>query len=242
MTTFATELETVAGQLLFQAGEASYDLFVVLAGEVQVVRSDGADEVIVAEFGPGGFVGELTLLTGQQRFLTCRVSRPGRVLVIAQAEFRRLMSVRPMLAETIFNALLARRELLRSGPGAQAIRIIGSRYSPEAMSLRSFAEHSHLAHAWVDVEDAEDLDSFLAPMGLRAQDIPAVVTATETLRRPSPAIFAEHLGLTFQPTPGYIFDLVVAIGGELPRGRAAGRQRGPYPSGDRRLGGALPAA
>ncbi len=219
MATFGAERMTEAGELLFQAGEASYDLFVVLAGEVQVVRPDGADEVIVAEFGPGGFVGELTLLTGQRRFLTGRVSQPGRVLVIAQAEFRRLMSVRPALSETIFNALLARREQLRSGEGAQAIRIVGSRYSPEAMSLRSFAEHSHLAHAWIDVEDAEDLDSFLAPMGLRAQDIPAVITATETLRRPSPAIFAEHLGLTFQPIPGYIFDLVVI--GSGPAGLAA---------------------
>jgi thioredoxin reductase (NADPH) len=219
LATFATERATQTGELLFQAGEASYDLFVVLEGEVQVVRSGGASEAIVAEFGPGGFVGELTLLTGQRRFLTARVSEPGRVLVIAQAEFRRLMSVRPALSATIFNALLARRESLRSGEGAQAIRIIGSRYSPEAMSLRSFAEHSHLAHAWIDVEDAEDLNSFLAPMGLRAGDIPAVITATETLRRPSTATFAEHLGLTFQPTPGYVFDVVVI--GSGPAGLAA---------------------
>ena len=219
MATFGIERATRAGDLLFQAGDASYDLFVVLEGEVQVVRPGGADEVVVAEFGPSSFIGELTLLTGQRRFLTGRVSQPGRVLVIAQAELRRLMSVRPALSETIFNALLARRESLRSGEGAQAIRIIGSRYSPEAMSLRSFAEHSHLAHTWIDVEDAEDLDSFLAPMGLQAQDVPAVITATETLRHPSPAIFAEHLGLTFQPTPGYIFDLVVI--GSGPAGLAA---------------------
>jgi thioredoxin reductase (NADPH) len=219
MATFATERETEAGQLLFQAGEASYDLFVVLEGEVQVVRAGGVDEALVAEFGPGGFVGELTLLTGQRRFLTGRVSHAGRVLVIAQAEFRRLMSVRPALAETIFNALLARREYLRSGVGAQAIRIVGSRYSPEAMSLRSFAEHSHLVHAWIDVEDVEDLDELLAPMGLQPQDIPAVITATDTLRRPSTAVFAEHLGLTFQPVPGYVFDLVVI--GSGPAGLAA---------------------
>jgi thioredoxin reductase (NADPH) len=219
MATFGTERATRAGDLLFQAGDASYDLFVVLEGEVQVVRPGGADEVVVAEFGPGRFIGELTLLTGQRRFLTARVSRPGRVLVIVQAELRRLMGVRPALSETIFNALLARRESLRSGEGAQAIRIVGSRYSPEAMSLRSFAEHSHLVHTWIDVEDAEDLDAFLAPMGLQAQDIPAVITATETLRHPSPAIFAEHLGLTFQPTPGYIFDLVVI--GSGPAGLAA---------------------
>ncbi|MFZ1926973.1 MAG: FAD-dependent oxidoreductase [Solirubrobacteraceae bacterium] len=219
MATFGTERATQAGDLLFQAGEASYDLFVVLEGEVQVVQPGGADDVVLAEFGPNSFIGELTLLTGQRRFLTGRVSQPGRVLVIAQAELRRLMSVRPALSEIIFNALLARRESLRSGEGAQAIRIVGSRYSPEAMSLRSFAEHSHLVHTWIDVEDAEDLESFLAPMGLQPQDIPAVITATETLRHPSPAIFAEHLGLTFQPTPGFIFDLVVV--GSGPAGLAA---------------------
>jgi thioredoxin reductase (NADPH) len=219
MATFGTERATQAGDLLFQAGEASYDLFVVLEGEVQVVQPGGADDVVLAEFGPKSFIGELTLLTGQRRFLTGRVSQPGRVLVIAQAELRRLMSVRPALSEIIFNALLARRESLRSGEGAQAIRIVGSRYSPEAMSLRSFAEHSHLVHTWIDVEDAEDLESFLAPMGLQPKDIPAVITATETLRHPSPAIFAEHLGLTFQPTPGFIFDLVVI--GSGPAGLAA---------------------
>jgi thioredoxin reductase (NADPH) len=219
MSAFGTEQPTVTGQLLFQAGEASYDLFVLLEGAAEIVRLDGADAVVIASSGPGGFAGELNLLTGQRRSLSCRVTEAGRVLVIEQAEFRRLMSVRPALAETIFNALVARREILRSGEGAQAIRIIGSRYSPEAMSLRAFAEHSHLAHAWIDLEDAEDPDAALAGMGLRQQDIPAVLTSTETLRRPSPATFAEHLGLTYRPTPGYVFDLVVV--GSGPAGLAA---------------------
>jgi thioredoxin reductase (NADPH) len=219
MAEFGTERATRAGESLFRAGEASYDLFVVLEGQARVVRPSGAEEVLVAEFGPSSFIGELTLLTGQRRFLTARVTEPGRVLVIEQAELRRLMSVRPLLSEIIFNALLARRESLKSGEGAQAIRIVGSRYSPAAMSLRSFAEHSHLAHTWIDVEDAEDIGSFLAPMGLQAQDIPAVITATETLRDTSPAVFAEHLGLSFQPTPGFIFDLVVI--GSGPAGLAA---------------------
>jgi thioredoxin reductase (NADPH) len=216
---FGTERPVAAGQLLFRAGEASYDLFVVLEGEVEIIRLDGADGVFIAAYGPGGFAGELNLLTGQRRTLSCRVTKPGRVLVIPEAELRRLMSSRPALADTIFSALLARREVLRSGEGAQAIRIVGSRYSPAAMSLRAFAEHSHLAHAWIDVEDVEELDVLLAGMGLTPQDIPAVITATETLRRPSAATFAEHLGLTFRPTPGYIFDLVVV--GSGPAGLAA---------------------
>ena len=218
---FGVEQPVVDGQLLFEAGEASYDLFVVLEGEVEIVRADGEgiDNEPIFVFGPGNFVGELNLLTGQRRFLTARVSRAGRMLVIPQAEFRRLMSLRPALAGVIFSALVARRELLRTGEGAQAIRIIGSRYSPEAMSLRSFAEHSRLPHTWIDVEDADDIDALLSTMDLRPQDTPVVITPTEILRRATPAVFAEHLGLTFQPIPGYIFDLVVV--GSGPAGLAA---------------------
>ncbi len=198
VATFGIERATVAGELLFEAGEASYDLFVVLAGTVEVVRLEDPDADALATYGSGGFVGEMNLLSGQRRSLSCRVTEAGRVLVIAETEFRRLMSVSPALAETIFNALIARREILRSGDGAQAIRIVGSRYSSEAMSLRSFAEHSHLAHAWIDLEDAEDVDTLLASLGLSQRDIPAVITATETLCRASAARFAEHLGLTYR--------------------------------------------
>ncbi len=219
LSEFGSERSVEVGEMLFKAGDASYELFVVLDGEVEVVRLDGADVVVIATFEPGRFVGELSLLTGQRRWLSCRVTAPGRVLVIDEDEFRRLMSVRPTLAETIFKALVARREVLRTGVGAEAVRIVGSRYSPEAMSLRTFAEHSRLAHAWIDVEDAEDLEALLASMDLSPQDIPAVITDTETMRRPSTATFAEHLGLTFRPTPGYIFDLVVV--GSGPAGLAA---------------------
>jgi len=221
---FGVEQPIEVGQLLFEAGESSYDLFVVLEGEVEIVavvgpNDDGSDHEPIFVFGPGNFVGELNLLTGQRRFLTARVSQAGRVLVIPQPDFRRLMSLRPALAGVIFSALLARRELLRTGEGAQAIRIIGSRYSPEAMSLRAFAEHSRLAHTWIDVEDAEDIEALLSTMDLCPPDMPVVITPTEILRRATPAIFAEHLGLTYQPKPGYIFDLVVV--GSGPAGLAA---------------------
>ena len=83
------------------------------------------------------------------------------MLVIEQPEFRRLMSLRPALADRSSPRSSRGERFCDPEPGAQAIRIIGSRYSPEAMSLRSFAEHSRLAHAWIDVEDAEDVDALL---------------------------------------------------------------------------------
>jgi thioredoxin reductase (NADPH) len=143
----------------------------------------------------------------------------GRVLAIPPDEFRRLMSSKPDLADVIFRALAARRERLRTGEGALALRIIGSRYSKEAASLRAFATRSHLAHVWIDLEDAPDGDIALASFGLRPVDAPAAITPTAVLRRATPERLADHLGLTFRSVPGYLFDLVVV--GTGPAGLAA---------------------
>jgi thioredoxin reductase (NADPH) len=177
------------------------------------------DQVVVATRQPRGFLGELNLLTGQRVYLTSRVSKSGRVLVVEPDDFRRLMSTRPELSDTIFRALVARRELLRSGEGAGAIQIIGSRYSPEAMALRAFAMRSRLPHTWTDVEDIDDTPVFLASLGAHPRDVPLVITPTARLRRPSTGEFAQHLGLTYRSVPGYLADLVVV--GTGPAGLAA---------------------
>jgi len=216
---FGVERPMSAGEMLFEAGDASSELFVVLAGRAEVVRPDGAEPAVIASYGRGGFAGELNLLTGQRRYLSCRVIEDGRVLAVGEPEFRRLMSVSPGLADTIFNALLARRRILLEGPGAEAIRIVGSRFSPAAMGLRSFAEHSRIPHSWIDLEEDADPDRLLAGLRLSSEELPAVITPTETIRRATPGEFAERVGLTFQPTPGYIFDLVVV--GSGPAGLAA---------------------
>ena len=87
------------------------------------------------------------------------------------------------------------------------------------MALRAFAVRSKLAHSFIDLEDEDDVGVLLASMGLRASDTPVVITPTAVLRHPSPGEFAEHLGLTFHSTPGYLFDLVVV--GSGPAGLAA---------------------
>ena len=216
---FGEEREVAAGDLLYAAGDQTYDFFAILEGEVEIVRLDADGDGIVATHPAGRFVGELNLLTGQRALLTARVTRPGRVIAVAPGEFRRLMSSKPTLADIIFGALVARREALRQGDAALALRIIGSRYSSEAMALRSFATRARLAFTWIDLEDADDVGVLLASMGVRPADTPVVISPTAVLRHPTPGEFAAHLGLTYHPTPGRIFDLVVV--GTGPAGLAA---------------------
>lgn len=219
MAGFGEEQSLAEGELLFEAGEANQDLHLVLEGLVELFRPEAGGEIPVSTFAAGSFIGELSLLTGQRRVLSARVAEPARIAVIPQPQFRRLMSLRPALGETILAALVARREQLRAGRGAEAIRILGSRFSAEAMSLRAFADHSRLPYTWMDVEREEEAVELLRARGLAQSDTPVVITPTGTLRRPSPAVLAENLGLTFTPTPGYMFDLVVV--GSGPAGLAA---------------------
>ena len=219
MAPFGVERAVAAGDVLYRPGDGSLDFYVVLDGEVEIVQVENDRDAVIAVHTPGRFVGELSLLTGQRLYLTARVTKPGRVLVITQAEFRRLMASRPTLADVIFRALVARRELVRNSEAARAVRIIGSRYSPDAMALRGFATRSRLVHTWIDLEDADDVDVLLASMGLRPADSPVVITPTAVLRHPTVGEFAEQLGLTYHPIPGRIFDLVVV--GTGPAGLAA---------------------
>jgi thioredoxin reductase (NADPH) len=87
------------------------------------------------------------------------------------------------------------------------------------MALRAFANRSRLPHTWIDVEDIDDVPVFLASLGAHPHDVPLVITPTARMRNPTPGDLAEHLGLTYHATPGYLADLVVV--GTGPAGLAA---------------------
>ena len=215
---FGEHRELAAGDTLYRAGEARWDFYVLIEGEVEVVRDDESQQLVVV-YGPGQFVGELGLLTGQRTYLTARVTRNSLVLVIPHDAFRRLMATKPTISDTIFSALIGRRETLRTTSGGEAVQIMGSRFSRDALALRTFAARNRLAYAWIDLEEADDVGVLLASRGLRPSDTPVVITPTGILRHPTPGQFAEQLGLTYHPIPGRTFDLVVI--GVGPAGLAA---------------------
>ena len=73
---------TQAGEVLFEVGDATYPLVVVLSGKTGIIdRSEGSDQLITTT-GPGGFNGELGLLTGQMVFAACVVRDSGAVLLV----------------------------------------------------------------------------------------------------------------------------------------------------------------
>jgi pyruvate/2-oxoglutarate dehydrogenase complex dihydrolipoamide dehydrogenase (E3) component len=78
---YGTERDIGAGEVLFADGDLTYDLFVVLAGEVRLIERRGQPrETIITTYGPSQFLGEIGLLTGQRAYLSAVAGTAGRVL------------------------------------------------------------------------------------------------------------------------------------------------------------------
>jgi thioredoxin reductase (NADPH) len=213
-----TRRSMVAGEYLYREGDASYDFFVILSGVAEItVRADG-EERMIASHGAGRFLGELNLLTGMRVFLSARVVEPGEVLVVPVATLREVLATRPGLGDTILAAFLARRSSLLSGAAA-AIRVIGSRFSPESLRLREFLARSRIPHEWIDADRDAAVGHLVRGSGVAPADLPVVIASGTVLRHPTPGELAAYLGLTLESVPERCFDLVVV--GSGPAGLAA---------------------
>jgi len=80
-------LEPKAGDVVFREGDPARDMYVVIAGEMEVLkRSQSGVDARVALLGPGDWFGEMSILDVQPRSATVRVLAPCRLLRIGAAD------------------------------------------------------------------------------------------------------------------------------------------------------------
>src|SRR5512146_261687 len=76
-----------SGEAVFREGDPAKDLFVVMRGEMEVLkRSQSGVDARVALLGPGDWFGEMSILDVQPRSATVRVLAPSRLLRITSAD------------------------------------------------------------------------------------------------------------------------------------------------------------
>jgi len=206
------------GDHLYREGDAAYDFFVVLSGLVEIYVSADGEDRRVATHGPGSFLGELNLITGLRVFLSARVAEDGEVLVVPVTALRRVIATQPRVSDKILAAFMARRAGLLTR-AATAIRVVGSRYSPESLRIREFLARTRIPHEWLDADADPHVAQLLDEFQVTPSELPVVIFAGVMLRRASPGVLGDHLGLTVGRLPERLYDLVVVGGG--PAGLAA---------------------
>jgi thioredoxin reductase (NADPH) len=213
-----TKRPTAAGEYLYREGDATFDFFVVLSGLVEIVARSDAVERIITSHGRGRFIGELSLLTGQRAFLSARVVEHGEVIAVPRDALQHVIATQPRLGDMILAAFMARRSLLLRDAGA-AIRVVGSRFSPELLPIREFLSRNRIPHEWMEPERDPDAERVLREFDVTPEELPVVIASGSVLRQPTPGSVAEYLGLTIDSLPDRCFDLVVVGAG--PAGLAA---------------------
>jgi CRP-like cAMP-binding protein len=94
---------------VFSQGDPGDAMYVVLVGRVNVaLLSESGREVILAQLGPGDFVGEMAILTGEPRSATVVATEDATLLRLTRADFAGKVRANPEIALRLL-AVLARR-------------------------------------------------------------------------------------------------------------------------------------
>jgi len=216
---YGTREETSVGQILAAAGDLAYDLMVVMEGQVECSDiHDGRRRALLVH-GPGDFIAELDLLTGQRVYATFVVIQAGCVIRVPRACVKNVIEADSVLGELLMQTMFRRRQallLLRSG-----MQLIGSRYSPDTQRLREFAARNRLAYSWIDLDSDPVAAALLQTFRLEVSDTPVVLLGgTAVLVNPSNGEFATAAGIAAEPISGSVFDLLVIGAGPAGLGAA----------------------
>ena len=185
---------TAPGEILFGEGDRDCDFYVVLAGHVASVEGHGTHEQrVISVHGRGRFLGELSLLTGEGSFYTALALDAGEVLAVPVARLRELIARDQAFGDLVLRAYLLRRSIL-IGLGV-GLRVVGSRYSPDARRVRDFAARNRIPVRWLDLETDPAAEAMLAQLGVTPDDTPIVIVYGRLLRNPGNAELAAAIGL-----------------------------------------------
>jgi thioredoxin reductase (NADPH) len=103
--------------------------------------------------------------------------------------------------------------------GYGGVRIVASRWMPEAHTLKDFLARNHAPYTFLDVERDEEAQRLAGDLAEEPKKLPLVIlTSGERLYAPSVAVLAEKLGLRTMPT-AQTYDFAIVGGG--PAGLAA---------------------
>ena len=208
------------GELLFDIGDRNVNFFVVLSGELEIVRPEGDDEDLVTVHQPGEFTGEVNMLSGRANLVQGRMKQAGEVLELDRSSFRRLLGAEADLSELFMRAFIVRRVGLITHEQGDVI-VLGSEFSADTLRLKQFLSRNGHPYRYIDVERDEDAQGLLDRFEIGVDEVPVVhfTAHNQIIRNPTNRQLADCLGFSGDLNEATVHD--VAVVGAGPAGLAA---------------------
>ena len=216
---YGTARAVRAGEILFEPGEPGMPCFVVLSGKLEILMTRLTGEYVLVTYGPGGFSGELVMISGARSLSRARVAEPGEFLEVSADALRSLIAKDAELSDLFMRAFIQRR-LALIAEGLGNVIILGSRHSANTLRLREFLTHNGHPHTYIDLDSDTTAQELLDRFNLKIDEIPVVICSGKAvLRNPTTQQLAHCLGFAGTIDESRIRD--VAIVGAGPAGLAA---------------------
>ena len=207
------------GDVLIEQGDTSMPFYVVITGEVEIVRPFGAHETLITIHHNREFTGEVSMLSGRRSLVRARASKPSEVIELDHKDLLRLVQNDAELSDILMRAFILRRvELIAAGVGD--IVLIGSVHSAGTLRIKEFLMRNGHPYSYVDLEQDPDVQNLLDSFQIVASDVPVLICQGQlVLRNPGNQQIADCLGFNETIDQTQLRDLVVIGAG--PSGLAA---------------------
>jgi phosphoserine phosphatase RsbU/P len=99
----------VSGEILFREGDLGEHMYIVVSGELEILKAPNTDnELILNRIPPGQYIGEMSIVTGAPRTASVRAYGDVSMLCMSRAQLLDLLHAHPQLASTMVNVLSQR--------------------------------------------------------------------------------------------------------------------------------------
>ena len=207
------------GEVLVQAGDIRPCFYLVTAGRIEIARPHGDTDRLIQDLGPGGFTGEVSMLSGRRTLVRILGVEPGQAIQVDRERLLSLVRTDGELGEIILRAFILRRvELIAQGFGD--VVLIGSRHSAGTLRVKEFLSRNGNPYQYVDADLDSGLGEVLESFHVGVMDVPIVICRGEVvLRNPTNVEIADCLGFNASIDQTHLRDLVIVGAG--PSGLAA---------------------
>ena len=219
IATYGLTRSVQPGDVLIEQGDTSMPFFVVIKGEVEIVRPFGTNETLITIHGNSEFTGEVNMLSGRRSLVRARATKPSEVIELDHQNLLRLVQTDPELSDILMRAFILRRvELIAAGVGD--LILIGSVHSAGTLRIKEFLMRNGHPYSYIDLEHDPDVQNLLDSFQIVASDIPVLICRGQlVLRNPGNQQIADCLGFNESIDQNQVRDLVIVGAG--PSGLAA---------------------
>jgi thioredoxin reductase (NADPH) len=207
------------GEVLIEAGDPVVPVFVVKAGEIEIVRPSPLGDTLIAVHGPGKFSGEANIMLGRRSLTRARATRSGEVIQLTREAMLGLVQTDAEISDILMRAFIYRRlELASHGLGD--VVLIGSQHSAGTLRIKEFLTRNGHPFTYLDLDRDADVQDLLDRFHIAATDVPVLLCRGDVvLRNPGNQQIAECLGFNRGIDQTNVRDVVVVGAG--PAGLAA---------------------